>query len=156
MRKYATLVKVTEVALRSEEGNPCWSLWYSLCITLHRRADSIRMSVRRGRPWTQGVPPGDGVRRPAWMLTASGRPAWRGVEQSTKTLTHPMKGRTTVSEALNQMRHRQKRRRPHEGKKAFIRAARRPSKLAQPAKVLGRTKSRAAVLMVKQLLRPPT
>jgi hypothetical protein len=65
MRKYATLVKVTEVALRSEEGNPRWSLGYSLCITLCRRADSIRMSARRGHPWAQGAPPGEGARRPA-------------------------------------------------------------------------------------------
>jgi hypothetical protein len=92
MRKYATLVKVTEVALRSEEGNPRWRLGYSLCITLRRRADSIRMSARRS-PWAQGVPPGDGVRRPAWMLTASGRPACEGVERSTKTLTHPAERR---------------------------------------------------------------
>jgi hypothetical protein len=75
MRKYATLVKATEVALRSEEGNPRWRLGFSLCITLRRCADSIRMSARRGRPWAQGVPPG------------------KGVERSTKTLTHPAEGR---------------------------------------------------------------
>jgi hypothetical protein len=77
MGKYATLVKAIEVAIRSEEGNPRWSLGYSLCITLRRRADSIRMSVRHGHPWAQGAPPGEGARRPARMLMASGRPAWR-------------------------------------------------------------------------------
>jgi hypothetical protein len=56
MRKYATLVKAIEVALRSEEGNPRWSLGYSLCITLLRRADSIKMKAHRGHPWAQGAP----------------------------------------------------------------------------------------------------
>jgi hypothetical protein len=38
MRKYATLNKATEVALRSEEEDPRYS---SLCITLRRRTESI-------------------------------------------------------------------------------------------------------------------
>jgi hypothetical protein len=41
------------------------------------------------------------------------------------------------------------------GKKAFIRAARRSSKPAQPAKVPGRIKVKAAELEVKQQRGPP-
>jgi hypothetical protein len=78
MRKYATSVKATEDALRSEEGNPRRRLGYSLCIGLRRRADSIKMSAHRGRPWAQGIQPGEGIGRPAWMLLASGRHAWQG------------------------------------------------------------------------------
>jgi hypothetical protein len=111
------------------------------------------MSARWGLPRAQGVPPGEGVGRPSWTL--KGVPPDKGIERTTETLTHP-RGEDDRSKALIQTRHRRKRRRPHEGKKAFIRAAKRPSKPAQPAKVLGRIKSRAAEMVVKQLRRPPT
>jgi hypothetical protein len=99
-----------------------------------------------------------GARRPAWqghwvtIVDARGRqgvPPGEGVERSTKTLTHPTEWRTT--EAKRQFRRGiAERGEDHmKGKKAFIRVARRPSKLVQPAKVLGQIKLRAAELMAE-------
>jgi hypothetical protein len=72
MRKYATLIKATEVALRSEEEDPCRRLRYSLCITLRRRTESIGNVCESGS--LKGVK--------ASCLA-------RACEATHKTLTHP-------------------------------------------------------------------
>jgi hypothetical protein len=108
------------------------------------------MSARRGRPWAQGVPPGEGVGQPSWTLM--------GVRASrlARALSKPLKRRLTLTEGRTTEAKRRSRRGIAErgedhmkGKKAFIRAVRRPSKPAQPAKVLSRIKSRAAELVAE-------
>jgi hypothetical protein len=100
MRNYATLFKVTEDALRSKEDDPCRRLRFSLCITLH------------------------GTHRKHWNVRASGSLKgvkasylMRACEATHENVDSPMefhRGQDDRSEAPFQMRHRRKRRRPHE------------------------------------------
>jgi hypothetical protein len=71
IRSYAQKQKICENMLpwlkrrksrsKAKRDDRCWSLRYSLCITLRRHADSIGMIARLGRPWAQGVMPGEDV-----------------------------------------------------------------------------------------------
>jgi hypothetical protein len=112
----------------------------------------VRVGVAHGR---QSVPPGEGVERPMGMLMDV------KASRLARALSDPLKRRLTLAEGRTTEAKRHFRRGIAErgeghmkGVKAFIRAARRPSKPAQPAKVLGRIKFKAAELMAKQQHRP--